>query len=113
MLAGQAQRRRAQAGAAGLRSELGKALSAAADAYIVDRASTGGRTIVAGYPFFTDWGRDTMIALPGCTLTTHRYEDAKSILRTFAANEKDGLLPNLFPDQDAPPQYNTVDAALL
>ena len=113
VLAGQAQRRRAQAGAAGLRSELGKALSAAADAYIVDRASTGGRTIVAGYPFFTDWGRDTMIALPGCTLTTHRYEDAKSILRTFAANEKDGLLPNLFPDQDAPPQYNTVDAALL
>lgn len=68
---------------------------------------------MAGYPFFTDWGRDTMIALPGCTLTTHRYEDAKSILRTFAANEKDGLLPNLFPDQDAPPQYNTVDAALL
>ena len=113
VLAGQAERRRAQAEAAGLHSELGRALSAAADAYIVDRASTGGKTIVAGYPFFTDWGRDTMIALPGCTLTTHRYEDAKSILRTFAANEKDGLLPNLFPDQDAPPQYNTVDAALL
>ena len=68
---------------------------------------------MAGYPFFTDWGRDTMIALPGCTLATHRYEDAKSILRTFAANERDGLLPNLFPDQDAPPQYNTADAALL
>ena len=113
VLAGQAERRRAQAGAAGLHSELGRALSAAADAYIVDRASTGGKTIVAGYPFFTDWGRDTMIALPGCTLATHRYEDAKSILRTFAANERDGLLPNLFPDQDAPPQYNTADAALL
>ena len=113
VLAGQAERRRAQAGAAGLHSELGRALSAAADAYIVDRASTGGKTIVAGYPFFTDWGRDTMIALPGCTLSTRRYGDAQSILRTFAANEKDGLLPNLFPDQDAPPQYNTVDAALL
>ena len=113
VLAGQAERRRAQAGAAGLHSELGRALSAAADAYIVDRASTGGKTIVAGYPFFTDWGRDTMIALPGCTLSTRRYGDAQSILRTFAANEKDGLLPNLFPDQDAPPQYNTADAALL
>ena len=113
VLAGQAERRRAQAGAAGLHSELGRALSAAADAYIVDRASTGGKTIVAGYPFFTDWGRDTMIALPGCTLSTRRYRDAQSILRTFAANEKDGLLPNLFPDQDAPPQYNTADAALL
>ena len=108
-----AQDARAQAEAAGLHSELGRALSAAADAYIVDRASTGGKTIVAGYPFFTDWGRDTMIALPGCTLSTRRYEDAQSILRTFAANEKDGLLPNLFPDQDAPPQYNTADAALL
>ena len=113
VVAGQDQRRRAQAGAAGLSSEVGQILSAAADAYIVDRASTQGKTIVAGYPFFTDWGRDTMIALPGCTLSTHRYEDARSILRTFAANEKDGLLPNLFPDQDAPPQYNTVDAALL
>ena len=113
VLAGQAERRRTQAGAAGLHSELGRALSAAADAYIVDRASTGGKTIVAGYPFFTDWGRDTMIALPGCTLSTRRYEDAQSILRTFGANEKDGLLPNLFPDQDAPPQYNTADAALL
>ena len=111
--AGQAKRRRAQAEAAGLHTELGRALSAAADAFVVDRASTGGKTIVAGYPFFTDWGRDTMIALPGCTLATHRYEDARSILRTFAANERDGLLPNLFPDQDAPPQYNTADAALL
>ena len=113
VLAGQAARRRAQASAAGLHSGLGRALSAAADAFVVDRASTGGRTIVAGYPFFTDWGRDTMIALPGCTLSTGRYEDARSILRTFAANERDGLLPNLFPDQDAPPRYNTADAALL
>ena len=113
VLNGQARRRKARAADAGLRSELGQVLSAAADAYVVERASTGGKTIVAGYPFFTDWGRDTMIALPGCTLSTGRYEDARSILRTFAANERDGLLPNLFPDQDAPPQYNTADAALL
>lgn len=113
VLSGQARRRKAQAAAAGLRSPLGKVLSEAADAFVVDRASTGGKTIIAGYPFFTDWGRDTMIALPGCTLSTDRWEDAKSILRTFAENERDGLLPNLFPDQDAPPQYNTVDAALL
>ena len=70
-------------------------------------------TIVAGYPFFADWGRDTMIALPGCALTTGRYADARSILRTFAAHEQDGLMPNLFPENGAPPQYNTVDAALL
>ena len=113
VLSDQGRRRKAQAAAAGLRSPLGKVLSEAADAFVVDRASTGGKTIIAGYPFFTDWGRDTMIALPGCTLSTGRWEDAKSILRTFAENERDGLLPNLFPDQDAPPQYNTVDAALL
>src|SRR5699024_2987797 len=110
-----AQRVRVQAlaRACGLRDPLARRLSAAADAFLVRRASTDGMTILAGYPFFTDWGRDTMIALPGCALTTHRYEDAESILRTFAANEKDGLLPNLFSDKDAPPQYNTVDAALL
>ena len=113
VLASQARRRQEQARAAGLHTALGQALSAAADAFIVERASTQGKTIVAGYPFFTDWGRDTMIALPGCTLSTGRYEDARSILRTFAANERDGLLPNLFPDQDAQPQYNTADAALL
>ncbi|HJD21443.1 MAG TPA: amylo-alpha-1,6-glucosidase [Candidatus Gemmiger faecigallinarum] len=110
---GQARRRREQAAAAGLKSPLARALSAAADAFLVRRDSTGGMTIVAGYPFFTDWGRDTMIALPGCALATGRYADAKSILRTFAAHEKDGLMPNLFPEGDAPPQYNTVDAALL
>ena len=113
LLAAQARRRRAQAAAAGLKSPLGRALSAAADAFLTRRASTGGMTIVAGYPFFADWGRDTMIALPGCALTTGRYADARSILRTFAAHEQDGLMPNLFPENGAPPQYNTVDAALL
>ena len=91
----------------------GRRLSAAADAFLVQRQSTGGMTILAGYPFFGDWGRDTMIALPGLALSTGRYADAKSILRTFAAHEQDGLMPNLFPQDGAPPQYNTVDAALL
>ena len=84
-----------------------------ADAYISRKDSTGGKTILAGYPLFSDWGRDTMIALPGCTLATNRFEDAKSILRTFLAYECDGLVPNLFPEGGCEPLYNTVDAALL
>lgn len=90
-----------------------KHLAVSADAYIARRDSTDGKTILAGYPLFSDWGRDTMIALPGCCLATGRYEDAKSILRTFLAYEKDGLVPNLFPEGDQAPMYNTVDAALL
>ncbi|MBQ3155627.1 MAG: glycogen debranching enzyme family protein [Clostridia bacterium] len=88
-------------------------LVCAADAYVARRASTGGKTILAGYPFFGDWGRDTMIALTGCTLSTGRFEDAKSILRTFLQYERDGLVPNLFPEGTQEPMYNTVDAALL
>ena len=88
-------------------------LELSADTYIARRESTGGKTILAGYPLFSDWGRDTMIALPGCCLATGRFEDAKSILRTFLAYEKDGLVPNLFPEGDQAPMYNTVDAALL
>ena len=99
--------------AAGLQDELAAQLVVAADAYIARRDSTNGKTILAGYPLFSDWGRDTMIALPGCCLSTGRYEDAKSILRTFLAYEKDGLVPNLFPEGEAKPMYNTVDAALL
>ena len=98
---------------ANLRDPLARQLVMAADAYIARRDSTGGKTILAGYPLFSDWGRDTMIALPGCCLATGRYEDAKSILRTFMAYEKDGLVPNLFPEGETKPMYNTVDAALL
>ena len=97
----------------GLKDEVALQLVSAADAYIARRESTGGETILAGYPFFGDWGRDTMIALPGCCLSTRRYDDAKSILRTFLAYEQDGLVPNLFPEGTAEPMYNTVDAALL
>ena len=98
---------------AGLSDPLARQLVIAADAYIARRDSTDGKTILAGYPLFSDWGRDTMIALPGCCLAAGRYEDARSILRTFLAYEKDGLVPNLFPEGEAKPMYNTVDAALL
>ncbi len=90
-----------------------KQLARSADAFIAHRDSTNGKTILAGYPLFSDWGRDTMIALPGCCLATGRFEDAKSILRTFLAYEQDGLVPNLFPEGGHAPMYNTVDAALL
>ncbi|MDY2652187.1 MAG: amylo-alpha-1,6-glucosidase [Eisenbergiella porci] len=77
------------------------------------RKSTGGKTILAGFPFFEDWGRDTMIALPGICIFTGQYEIARQILRTFAVNERDGLMPNLFPEGGREPMYNTADAALL
>lgn len=94
-------------------NDAARQLALSADAYVTRRDSTGGKTIVAGYPFFGDWGRDTMIATPGCVLSLGDYETARSILRTFLAYEKDGLVPNLFPDGDEEPRYNTVDAALL
>jgi predicted glycogen debranching enzyme len=97
----------------------------AADQFIVARSSLpqasdnaqqiadNGRTIIAGYHWFNDWGRDTMIALPGLTLSTGRPEDAAGILRTFARYVADGLLPNNFPDSAGViPGYNTVDATL-
>ena len=99
--------------AAGLKDAMAQELVLAADAYIARRDSTNGKTILAGYPLFSDWGRDTMISLPGCCLSTGRYEDAKSILRTFMAYERNGLVPNLFPEGETQPMYNTVDAALL
>jgi len=97
----------------GLNDPVALQLVTAADAYIAQRASTGGKTILAGYPFFGDWGRDTMIALTGCCLSAGRYDDARSILRTFLQYEQDGLVPNLFPEGTSEPMYNTVDAALL
>jgi predicted glycogen debranching enzyme len=87
----------------------------AADQFVVERAIPGepqGRSIIAGYPWFSDWGRDTMIALPGLALATGRPELARTILSTFARFVDQGMLPNYFPDQGEPPTYNTVDAAL-
>jgi predicted glycogen debranching enzyme len=87
----------------------------AADQFIVSRSSPdepSGKTIIAGYPWFSDWGRDTMISLPGLTLATGRPEIARSILRTFARHVDQGMIPNRFPDQGEVPEYNTVDATL-
>ena len=105
-------------------------LALAADQFIVARPDPDmrqpGVTVIAGYPWFTDWGRDTMIALPGLTLATGRHEDAAALLRTFARYVSQGMIPNRFPDvataipQVGPsaaqpangPEYNTVDATL-
>ena len=97
----------------GLKNKLAQTLVCGADKFLSKRESTDGLTILAGFPFFEDWGRDTMIALPGICISTGRFESAKSILRTFAFYEKDGLMPNLFPEGENEPLYNTVDAALL
>ncbi|MEH2026946.1 amylo-alpha-1,6-glucosidase [Nostoc sp.] len=87
----------------------------AADQFIVDRSlpeDPHGKTIIAGYHWFSDWGRDTMISLPGLTISTGRPEVARSILRTFARYVDQGMLPNRFPDAGEQPEYNTVDATL-
>ncbi len=91
-----------------------ESLVLAADQFIVNRTVDGepGKTVIAGYHWFGDWGRDTMIALGGLTLTTGRFEIARMILVTFARYIDGGMLPNNFPDTGSPPQYNTVDAAL-
>lgn len=97
---------------AGYGHEFINRLVLAADQFIVQRESTGTKTVIAGYPWFTDWGRDTMIALPGLTMVTKRYEEAAEILTTFARYCRDGLIPNRFPDEGQSPDYNTVDASL-
>jgi len=96
-------------------SEFLQRLVLAADQFIVNRASPQdphGKTIIAGYPWFSDWGRDTMISLPGLTLATGRPEVARSILRTYAHYMDQGMIPNRFPDVGETPDYNTVDATL-
>ena len=105
--------RKALEAKAGLHKEMAKELVKSASQFVSRRESTNGRTILAGYPFFEDWGRDTMIALPGICISTGQYETAKEILRTFAVHERRGLMPNLFPEGGNEPLYNTVDAALL
>jgi len=88
-------------------------LALAADQFVVMRSGTApGSTVLAGYPWFGDWGRDTMIALPGLALATGRPEVAAHVLRTFAPFVSRGMLPNFFPEAGAQPEYNTVDAAL-
>jgi predicted glycogen debranching enzyme len=104
------QRRREVVARTKLQDPLARALVRAADHYIVDRGH--GKTILAGYHWFSDWGRDTMIALPGLTLVTGRHDAARAILGEFANHISRGMLPNRFPDAGEQPEYNTVDAAL-
>jgi len=104
-------RRKAVASAVAGDDDTVRALTLAADSFIVRRGEDL-RTIIAGYPWFSDWGRDTMIALPGVCLATGRYDDAKKILRAFARSVDAGMLPNRFPDEGYAPEYNTVDATL-
>ena len=87
-------------------------LERAADAYPVRRAD-GSATVIAGYPWFTDWGRDTMIALPGLLVTRGRLDLAREVLEGFLAHLDGGLVPNRFPDAAGPAEYNTVDATLF
>lgn len=108
-----AERRHALEKQADFADETAKTLTQAADRFISYRASTGNQTILAGFPFFEDWGRDTMIAVQGLCLATKRYEEAESILKTFLAYCQKGLMPNLFPEGKEAPGYNTVDASLL
>ncbi len=117
-LAAEQQRARALIRQAGLEDQPPwvQQLGLAADQFIVDRkfGSEAGKTVIAGYHWFGDWGRDTMIALPGLCLTTRRYDVARTILKTFAAFVNQGMLPNRFPDQGETlrAEYNTVDATL-
>jgi predicted glycogen debranching enzyme len=86
-------------------------LTLAADQFIVQRED-GLHTVLAGYPWFSDWGRDTMIALPGLCLATKRFDIARSILLAFARSSSQGMIPNRFPDAGETPDTNTVDATL-
>lgn len=97
---------------AGCQDDFSKALVRAADQFIVYRQSTDAKTILAGYPWFTDWGRDAMISLCGLTLSTGRLDDAGQILSAYSEHINNGLIPNMFPDEGGQPGYNTVDAAL-
>jgi len=107
-----AERRRREdlVAASGAKGAFAKQLVLAADQFIVSRGK--GKTVIAGYPWFSDWGRDTMIALPGLTLATNRTEIARAILSEFSKHFSEGMIPNRFPDAGDTAEYNTVDATL-
>lgn len=97
---------------AGYRNSFANQLVLASDQFLTYRESTKMMTVLAGLPWFTDWGRDTMIAFTGLTLCTKRFKEAEEILLTFARYIRHGIVPNMFPDDNMPPLYNTVDASL-
>lgn len=94
------------------RDDFSEVLTIAANQFLSYRESTGLTTILAGLPWFTDWGRDTMIAFTGLVLSTGRFEKAEEILLTFARYLDHGMVPNMFPDDGQAPLYNTADASL-
>lgn len=89
---------------------LAGALQQAAGVYLCERGT--GQTVIAGYPWFTDWGRDTFISLPGLCLVTGQHETAWRIIESFSAHVSEGMVPNRFPDAGEQPEYNTIDASL-
>ncbi|HYN43572.1 MAG TPA: amylo-alpha-1,6-glucosidase, partial [Thermoanaerobaculia bacterium] len=104
------EKRRRRVEGAGSDRRLLRLLRAAADRFVVKRGE--GWTVIAGYPWFTDWGRDAMIALPGLLLSTRRFDIARSVLETFARHVDRGMVPNRFPDEGTEPEYNNVDGTL-
>ena len=97
------------------RRRLGGGLDAAAEAYLAQRQSAAapqGRTLIAGYPWFADWGRDTFIAMRGLCLARGQWATARDILLAWAATVSQGMLPNRFPDRGDTPEFNSVDASL-
>lgn len=94
-------------------NEFIKDLVISADSFIIDRPNFGTKSILAGYPWFLDWGRDSFIAFEGLLLITKRFEDAKQVFRTFTRDIKQGLVPNGYSGFDGRPMYNSVDASLL
>lgn len=90
--------------------ELTHRLWVASNAFLVKRAAR--QTVIAGYPWFADWGRDTFVALPGLCLVTGRYEVARQVIEAFASYVSQGMVPNRFPDIGEQPEYNTIDASL-
>ncbi len=97
---------------AGYTDPFAQTLTLAADQFLARRESTGLMTVLAGFPWFTDWGRDTMIAFSGLVLSTKRFAEAREILATFAEYLHHGMVPNMFPDDGQEPLYNTADASL-
>ncbi|MBV9070602.1 MAG: glycogen debranching enzyme family protein [Acidobacteria bacterium] len=104
------ERARREALVIGTRDDFARCLRLAADQFLIERDEK--KTIIAGYHWFTDWGRDTMIALPGLCLATGRFDDAKQILRHWLAAASKGMIPNRFPDGTNEPEFNSADAGL-
>ena len=94
------------------RESIWRQLLRAGDQFITYRSSIDGPTVIAGYPWFNDWGRDTLIALPGLALATGRFQEARGLLKTFGSYCRNGLIPNTFPDAGDEPIYNSIDASL-